>query len=223
MNLLRRSCLFSARCRYVNQSSTSRIPRLITLGNTRSFLLLRKLAKMERIEKKYRIKDKMPSSTILVYNNPSAFWIEPLFHFQNLFLIGGFGYTIYLLRKYLNGEIEFPLLIGDHCIAKKPTEAMSFIAITGFVLLFSSFVCKFSVLRLYYDKATNVNKAVLVGYFPFLKKVYNIKARSIVPVKRRFPVKEFRTFEYKANGYRILLYENYFRRPEDLNKMIKYD
>lgn len=223
MNRLQRYCLLPVRSGIFNQPSTSQIPRLITLSNTRTFFLPKKMPKMERVEIKYRIKDKMPSSTILVYNNPSAFWIEPLFHFQNVCLIGGIVFMVNFLRGYLNGDITFPLSAGEYFVAKKPIEAVGFVGVTGFIFLFSSLACKFSVFRVYFDKATNVNKAVLVGYLPFLKRMINIKPRSVTPVERRFPIKDFRTFEYKVNGTRVFLYENYFRRPEDLNKMIKYN
>ena len=221
MNLLRRSFHFHLRLSTLNQPCIAQFPRLLTIVNTRTFILPRKQPKMEKIERKYQLKDKMPPTATLVYRNPSDFWIEPLSHVQNVFIIMGVAYVIYMIQFYLNNTIEFPMVKNNFIYARSLTEIVIFIIISGSILIASSLACRYSTLRIYYDKTEDVSKAVLTGIVPFTKKIINIKSKTATPVKRNYPVKNFRTFEYKANGRRLFMHDEYFRTPADLNRMLR--
>lgn len=219
MYLMQRSVILPLRFGILNQSRT---PKLIQPSNTRTFIQRGNMSKMERVEQKSKLKDKMPSTATLIYNNPSAFLIASIFHFQNAIIIFGSVKLINFVREYLNGEVEFPLRFHDYVIAKSLKEFSFFTGITFFIFLLSSFICRFNTLRVYFDRAEKVNKAILVSYLPFKKRVIDIKPKTVTPVIRRFPVEDFKTFEFKVDGKRMFLFDSYFKRPEDFNRMLKY-
>ncbi|XP_043480168.1 uncharacterized protein LOC122509909 [Leptopilina heterotoma] len=175
-------------------------------------------------ENKFKVIDKMSSTNKLVYNNPYATWIERAFHVQRIILLIGSPIAIYYTYRFYNKTISLPVIKDEKVLINSTMEFASAVGITLFTLFLATLLFKCSVLRIYFDKAENVSRAVLISNLPFKKTIITIKPESVTPKLRKLnPQEPNATFEYLLKGRRMFLFGDFFRTPEDLNRMLKYD
>lgn len=224
MNVLLKTLALPLRLSTSRESTIFRLSKPLRKANTRTFFIPKenKFTTGVRSEKLLKQKDQVASTVILVYKNPFSRWIEVGYHFQRAFLIVVSAAIIYSIKVYLNNELKFPYVVSGYMIVRTGTELCYFTVVGLNVLIIPIFLCKWSVIRIYFDKAKDVYTAVLVGHLPFKRKIITIKPMSVSPVIRKIVPKEFRTFEYKVDNKRLLMYDDYFRVPADLNKMLTF-
>lgn len=193
-------------------------------NNTRSYSFANNSGFQIKHEGKFRLQDKMPKRIQIVYNNPFATYIEWGFHVQSIILLIGTPITIYYAILFYNKTIPLPIITNDKIFVSSTLEFVSAIGITFFFILMTCILFKKSVLRIYFDKAENVSRAVFIGALPLKREIITIKPNSVTPKLRKyFSEESYSTFEYSLNGKRIYLVDEFFRTPEDLNRMLKYN
>lgn len=83
------------------------------------------------------------------------------------------------------------------------------------------FVSKFPI-RIYFNENTKTYMGFMLGFLPKTKKSINFKVGDIIS-KEKSGILPWKQFEYRIkNGQNIILLEQYFRRPQDMNIMLGY-
>lgn len=218
MNFSGRTIIHSLRLNTLRKSCIFRFSELLRKNNTRTFVSPSNNG-FKTIKK---LKDNVSSKAYLIYNNSFSATIEFGFHLKRIMFVIISMHFIYTVKLYFEGNLKFPMMFRKEIFIRSETDLILGYSVAYFIILSIIFLCKWTVLRIYFDPTEKVFKTVVVGSLPYLRRIINIKPNSVSIKTRSYLTKEHRTFEYTVDGRRLLMFDDYFKTPSDLYRMLKY-
>lgn len=183
------------------------------------FWIFKKLTKREA-----RAKDKVPDSYILIYRNSIDNYMQATHLVLLCTNIAAAALCLTSSGDYFKMErlpiLEEKGLLG---IPLKPIDnqltyiLVCFVVLASVTYLYSSRM----PVRIYYNAQKANYICCFNGFFPNQLKKQIVKIGEIAPLFKKETIFPFGDVTYRhLNGYRLILFDNYFRKPSDLYVML---
>ncbi|XP_055535228.1 uncharacterized protein LOC129724381 isoform X3 [Wyeomyia smithii] len=203
---------------YSNALSQARCkPTLYKIQSITTSTSTRQADTRTRKEERYRLKDNIPHDYRIIYRAPMEYYLSACNFVTSFSFAAMSGITAYAyLRNYNITAVPFDVEYGP--LTANESDLMLFL---GFFLI-ANVVIRIVVnrypLRIY--RSSEKYFAVFEGYLPFTRKKLLFQKGEVWPVPQGGIV-PWQDARYKINDKPVLLLEDYFRTPAELNAMLK--
>lgn len=168
----------------------------------------------------FRIKDSIPKDYQLVYRCTMSSY---LYTAQYISVLGLAGAIVIFTTTYSSKmEYQFDKKTVDYFeLTNEEYQSVIFMVSFVFLTLAACVLINKFPIRIYFNDATNTYLGFTYGKLPNTKTILNFKAGELVEQPNRFKFLPWDQHKFKTkDGKVIILLEQYFRRPQDLNIML---